>query len=157
MANALPPGIALRPAVQADEGSIRALIRSEHLNPIGLDWRNFLVAADSTGKIAAIGAVKKHGDGSRELASIATVPAWRGKGLAGTVIRAILERQAPADAGKPLYLTCRRPMKGFYEPFGFVEIRVDEMTPYFRRLYRLIAGMSKLMGRENQLTVMRCD
>ncbi len=147
--------ITIRLAVREDEPAIRALIRSEHLNPLGFHWRNFLVAEDNAGALVAVGAVKTHGDGSRELASIATVPEARGQGIAGAVIREILAREESASLGGRLSLTCRRSMKGFYEKFGFREIGIEEMPPYFRRLYRLVSIAVKLAGRENQLTVMR--
>ncbi len=147
--------ITIRLAVREDEPAIRALIRSEHLNPLGFHWRNFLVAEDNAGALVAVGAVKTHGDGSRELASIATVPEARGRGAAGAVIREILAREESASGGGRLYLTCRRSMKGFYEKFGFREIGIGEMPPYFQRLYRLVSIAVKLAGRENQLTVMR--
>jgi N-acetylglutamate synthase-like GNAT family acetyltransferase len=129
----LPSGISFRPAAAADEPAIRALIRSEGLNPLSLHWRNFLLAVDAEGRIAGIGAVKRHGDGSRELASIAVLPAWRGRGVASAVINALLAREEG-----PLYLTCRETMVNFYQPFGFRKIGRDEMTPYFRRLSRIV-------------------
>ncbi|MBN2086334.1 MAG: GNAT family N-acetyltransferase [Anaerolineales bacterium] len=155
MRSSAPLHITIRPAVRADSAAIRALVRREHLNPLGLDWRNFLVAEDSAGGLIAIGAVKAHGDGSRELASIATLPSARGQGIAGAVIREILSRQDPAAAGKPLYLACRHSMKGFYESFGFREIGIGEMPPYFRRLYRLFSFAENIIRVENRLTVMR--
>jgi N-acetylglutamate synthase-like GNAT family acetyltransferase len=155
MSNSLPPEICIRPAACEDDRAIRALVRSQHLNPLGLDWRNFLVAADSAGEIVSIGAVKKHGDGSWELASIATVPERRRRGLAGAVIRAILARRSQAEKQEPLYLMCRNSRKQFYEQFGFREIAVEEMPPYFRRLFRLFSIATRLVGIENRLTVMR--
>ncbi len=155
MHNSAPLQITIRPAVREDEPAIRVLVRSEHLNPLGFHWQNFLVVEDSAGALAAIGAVKTHGDGSRELASIATAPSARGRGAAGAVIREILAREESAEPGGGLYLTCRRPMKEFYVKFGFREIGIGEMPPYFRRLYRLVSFATKLAGRESQLTVMK--
>jgi N-acetylglutamate synthase-like GNAT family acetyltransferase len=149
-----PLGITIRPAVRADASVIRALVRREHLNPLGFNWRNFLVAEDSAGGLVSIGAVKTHGDGSRELASIATVPEARGRGAAKAVIHEILAHEESAAPGRALYLTCRHTMKGFYEAFGFREIGTGEMPPYFRRLYGLFSVMTKLAGKENRLTVM---
>jgi N-acetylglutamate synthase-like GNAT family acetyltransferase len=146
----------IRPAVREDDRAIRALVRSEHLNPLGLDWRNFLVAEDSRRRIVGTGAVKTHGDGSRELASIAVAPDERGRGVAGAVIRKILAREASTAPGRPLYLTCRRSMKGFYEKFGFREIGAGEMPPYFRRVYRLFSIVAGALQSKNRLTVMKC-
>ena len=122
MPNPSSTEITIRPAVCEDDRIIRTLVRSEHLNPLGLDWRNFLVAENSQRRIIGIGAVKKHGDGSRELASIAVAPEERGRGTAGAVIRTILARESKTAAGGgagALYLTCRDSMKEFYKRFGF--------------------------------------
>jgi amino-acid N-acetyltransferase len=133
MSNPSPAGISLRPADAADEPAIRAIIRTEGLNPLSIHWNNFLLAEDSQHRIAGIGAVKTHGDGSRELASIAVLPEWRGRGVARTLIEALITRERG-----PLYLTCRDTMTGFYERFGFRRIEAGEMTPYFRRLFRIL-------------------
>ena len=36
----------LRPATEADEPEIKALIRQVRINPLGLDWRRFTVTAN---------------------------------------------------------------------------------------------------------------
>ena len=151
----ISPGAAftIRPAVRADDRALRAMVRREHLNPLGLDWRNFLVAEDSERRILGIGAVKTHGDGSRELASIATAADWRGHGIADAVIRTILKREDAA--GGAMYLTCRDVMAVFYERFGFRSIGAEEMPPYFRRLYRLVSIATGVMRIKNRLTVMK--
>jgi N-acetylglutamate synthase-like GNAT family acetyltransferase len=133
MSESSPAGISIRPAVLQDEPAIRAIIRTEGLNPLSIHWNNFLLADDAKFRIVGIGAVKRHGDGSRELASIAVLPDWRGRGVARAIIEALLARER-----SPLYLTCRDTMTGFYERFGFREIGVEEMTPYFRRLVRML-------------------
>ena len=133
MSDPSPAGIFLRPAVAADKPAIRAIICTEGLNPLSIHWNNFLLAEDSKHRIAGIGAVKTHSDGSRELASIAVLHEWRGRGVARAVIEALIARESG-----PLYLTCRDTMTGFYERFGFREIGIGEMTPYFRRLFRIL-------------------
>jgi N-acetylglutamate synthase-like GNAT family acetyltransferase len=135
------------------------VVRRERLNPLGVDWRNFLVAEDSAGRLVGIGAVKGHGDGSRELASIATAPDRRGRGVAGAVIRALIEREREVSAGeaRPLYLTCRGERTGFYERFGFRAAGEGEMTPYFRRLHRLAAAAVRLLRLNDRMVVMRRD
>jgi N-acetylglutamate synthase-like GNAT family acetyltransferase len=150
--------ITIRPAVREDDRAIRAMVRGEHLNPLGLDWRNFLVAEDPGRRIVGIGAVKRHGDGSRELASIAVTPEDRGRGTAGAIIRTILERESQGMDGKEpgvLYLTCRNTMKEFYGQFGFREIGTGEMPPYFRRLYKIFLIVTRVFRTQNKLVVMR--
>lgn len=146
----LPYGISLRPAALSDAPSIRAIIHGEGLNPISVHWQNFLLAVDGRGKIVGIGAVKTHGDGSRELASIAVLPSSRGRGVATAIIRAMT-----ADEAGPLYLTCRDSMAGFYERFGFRAIGMGEMTPYFQRLYRIFSLATRLLRARRRLVVMK--
>lgn len=140
MSDSTPAGISLRPAAAADDHPIRAIIRGEGLNPLSLHWQNFLLAEDSQRKIVGIGAVKQHADGSRELASIAVLPEWRGRGVASAVIHSLIARESG-----PLYLTCRDTMVPFYIRFGFRRIDRDEMTPYFRRLIRILGVVIRVV------------
>jgi N-acetylglutamate synthase-like GNAT family acetyltransferase len=123
--------VVLRPATLADQAEITRIVRSSKINPFGLAWSRFLVAEDQ-GRIAGVGQVKQHGDGSRELASIAVIPEYRHKGIATAVVNALLAREAGA-----LYLTCRHPLEPFYNRFGFITVGREEMTPYFRRIARI--------------------
>jgi N-acetylglutamate synthase-like GNAT family acetyltransferase len=126
--SAIGPGVVIRVASAADQPAIRRIVRDANINPFSLDWRRFLVA-ERDGRIIGVGQVKPHGDGSRELASIAVLPDWRGRGIASAVIQALLARESG-----PLYLTCRSPLESFYLRFGFQRIERDEMSPYFRRI-----------------------
>src|SRR6266851_2737668 len=67
----------IRPATEGDQPTIRRLIKEANINRMNLHWPNFVVAEDD-GVIVGVGQVKAHGDGSRELASIAVVPALEG-------------------------------------------------------------------------------
>jgi amino-acid N-acetyltransferase len=140
---------ALRPAISADEAAIRRMVHAEHINPAGLDWRRFVVAVDEGGEVIGCGQVKPHRDGSRELASLVVVPAWRGRGVG----RAIIEHLIVSHPGR-LYLTCRSTLGPLYEKFGFRAIPPSEMTPYFRKLKRL-AGVFELLARDSLLVMVR--
>jgi N-acetylglutamate synthase-like GNAT family acetyltransferase len=118
----------IRPATEVDQAEISRIVRSSNINPFGLRWPRFLVA-EERGRIIGTGQVKQHGDGSRELASIAVIPEYRGRGIATAVVNALLARESDV-----LYLTCRRQMEPFYNRFGFVAVGRDEMSPYFRRI-----------------------
>lgn len=149
--------VKLREAVEADFPAIRALIRQSGINPLGLDWRRFLVAESPAGEVIGCGQLKPHSDpsplgtgGSLELASLAVTPAWRGRGVARLIIRALMEK-----APRPLYLTCRAPLGAFYEKFGFRVLQPDEMPPYFRRLSRLARIVGKLIN--ETMLVMKVD
>jgi amino-acid N-acetyltransferase len=119
------------------------------INPSGLDWRRFVLAVDESGGMIGCGQVKPHGDGTRELASIAVVPEWRGRGVARAIIEYWLARAEP-----PLWLTCNSGLIPMYQKFGFQEIR-DNLPPYFKRLRR-IAGVVIFAARSDQyLAIMR--
>lgn len=127
----------IREASKRDFPAIKKLIYSVRINPIGLDWRRFVVACDPAGNLLACGQIKSHDDGSRELASIAVCPEYQKKGLGSAIIRYLVEREPP-----PLYLTCRSRLGPYYEKFGFRRVDQTEMTPYFRRIDKL----AKLLG-----------
>jgi N-acetylglutamate synthase-like GNAT family acetyltransferase len=138
----------IRPAKATDQSTIRRLIRSAGLNPLSLDWPNFVVAEDG-GEIVGIGQVKTHRDGSREVASIAVVPSRQGEGIGTSVINALLDRHG---AGV-LYLTCQGAMQGYYERFGFRRLSRREFPRYFARLMPVAHVFARLARTE--IIVMR--
>ena len=145
--------ISLRSATAADQKAIVALVRAAQINPADIKWRHFTVAVDDdTGEIVSIGQIKKHGDGSEELASIATVPAYQRRGLAHQVI----ERLIAGHTGR-LFLTCLNTMSPFYEQFGFRVIDKPEMTPYYRRLVKIVNAYEVLSSSGRALNVMLRD
>jgi N-acetylglutamate synthase-like GNAT family acetyltransferase len=145
----------LRPANAADDRTIKSLVRASNINPLGIHWQRFLVAEDA-GRIIGIGQIKAHGDGSRELASIATAPDRQGEGIATAIIESLLVTACTSSS--PLYLTCRIYMGPFYERFGFREVeRLDDMPPYFRRLMsiaRPLFAVGRRLGRKGGGLVM---
>jgi amino-acid N-acetyltransferase len=140
----------LRKAKASDELTIHRLIREAQINPMGVTWERFIVIEAPDGEIAAIGQVKPHRDGSRELASIVTAPAYRGQGLT----RRIIEHLVAAHPGV-LYLICQSDLEPLYEKFGFRTIRGADLPKYFRRMMRLTGFMQKMAGIHT--SVMRRD
>lgn len=128
----------LREAQAADQKTIRQMVRQARINPFGIYWPKFLVA-ELQGQIAGVGQVKIHGDGSRELASIAVRPEFRRQGIATAIIEALLAREAGV-----LFLTCRWKMEGFYQTFGFRRATGVELSPDIARLDRLNQRLSRL-------------
>ncbi len=146
----LASGLRLRAATAADQPAIRGLIRRVRINPMDLNWRRFVVIENQGGGIVACGQVKPHGDGARELASLAVAEGWRGRGLARGVIEHLKRR-----AGPPLWLTCREGPVPLYVRFGFVRVTAREaMTPYFRRLDRLARQILRLIRPGEGLAIM---
>ncbi len=149
----MPAEFSLRRATGDDQADIRVIVREGRINPMGLAWSNFIVAVDeASGQVVGTGQIKSHGDGSRELASIAVRPAHRQRGIATAIIRRLLDESAG-----PLYLTCRHQLGPFYEPFGFRAIPLDEMPTYYRRLKRFVRLFEKLVPGAPQLLVMRLE
>jgi membrane protein DedA with SNARE-associated domain len=72
------------------------------------------------------------------------------------VARRLVE-QLLSQSPRPLYLTCRSSLGVFYQRFGFRVLASGELTPYFRRLQRLAAGMMQVFRGGETLLVMRLD
>lgn len=138
----------LRPAMAEDARAITTLVRKAGINPTGLKWPRFVVAASVDGVIAC-GQIKPHADGSHELASIAVTPSWQGKGIARTIIEHLLA-QHPGE----LHLMCRSPLGPFYEKFGFCTLTDEEMPPYFRRIKRL-AKVAEFIAQGELMLIMK--
>jgi len=147
----LPAGVSLRRADRSDAAAIRRLVWQVRINPLALDWQRFTLVVDADGRMLACAQVKPHGDGTRELASLAVVPPWRGKGLAHALIAHFQQQTGP-----PLYLTCRIALEPFYNRFGFRALEDAELTPYFARLQR-IAHLFSWLGRRCLESIMRWD
>ena len=140
----------LRPAREAESRAIKNLIHFVGINPIGVDWKRFVVAVDPQDRIIAIGQLKPHGKEVLELASIAVYPEYRGQGIARAVIEYLLK-----DSPRPLYLMCESVNGGLYEKFGFREIPYEEMPRYFQRISKL-AGLANALARHDErLLVMK--
>ncbi len=113
----------LRRASAADQWHIVSLILANNLNIIDLDWRNFTVAEDADGRFIGCGQVRRHGD-IEELASLAVVQKWQGRGVSKLLMNALLER-----AGRPLWLMCESPLTDYYRRFGFEEVTDPAQLP----------------------------
>jgi N-acetylglutamate synthase-like GNAT family acetyltransferase len=142
-------GFSLRRATAADKRTIHQIISQVHINPMGLDWRHFILAVDGKDNIIGCGQLKPHYDGSVEISSIAVLPEWRGKGVARRVIEYLLA-QHPGQ----LYLTCRSELGPLYRKFGFEVVGYAEMPPYFKRLSRFVALINRLSRRSITMLVM---
>lgn len=141
----------LRRAQADDHAAITAIIRRAGINPTGLHWARFIIA-ESGGRVVGTGQIKPHGDGSRELASIAVVPERQGEGIARVIIGALL-----AGAPPPVYLTCANHLEGFYRRFGFRTLGRPEMPPSLRRIHRVANAVLPRLRPGVSLLVMAWD
>jgi len=117
------------------------MVRQEHLNPMGLDWRNFLVA-EVDQRVIGIGQVKPHADRSRELASLAVQPEHRSQGAGARLVQALLARE-----NGTVYLFCKNDLATYYQRFGFYEIPRQELPVVMARLHRLGNLMARIASR----------
>jgi len=140
----------IRPARESESSQIKALIHSVGINPMGLDWKRFILAVNDRDEIIGCGQLKPHGKEILELASIAVVPEHRGKGVARAVIEYLLK-----DSPRPLYLTCISSIGPLYEKFGFVSLAQEEMPRYYQRLRKLAMTLIHLSSRNDELLVMK--
>jgi len=140
----------LRPALETESDAIKDLIHSVGINPMGLDWKRFVVAVDAKDQVIATGQIKPHGKDIHELASIAVVPEYRGQGLARAVIEYLLK-----ESPHPLYLTCVSSLETFYNRFGFITVPYEEMPRFFQRLSKLANVLFTFSKRDDSLLVMK--
>ena len=140
----------IRPARETDAAPIRDLIYLVGINPMGLDWKRFVVAVDDRDEMIGCGQLKPHGQEILELASIAVYPEHQGNGVARLIIEHLLK-----DSPRPLYLMCQSSLGPFYEKFGFQAISYQEMPRYFQRMSRLAGLVTTLARREERLLIMK--
>jgi amino-acid N-acetyltransferase len=140
----------LRPALESESRQIKGLIHRVGINPMGLDWRRFIVAVNAEGQVIGTGQLKPHGKDILELASIAVDPSRRGEGISRAIIEHLLK-----DSPRPLYLTCVSAMGALYEKFGFVSLDYQDMPKYFQRLSKLADVMLDLTREGEHLLVMK--
>ncbi len=120
----------IRAATAADQADIKKIVREAGINPFSLDWPRFLIAEED-GQVVGVGQIKQHRDGSRELASIAVIPGYRGQGIGAALIEALLQ----PETGQ-LYLFCRPGLEPYYQRFGFCKVEGNGLQPSMARMYR---------------------
>ena len=140
----------LRPARETESRAIKDLIYHVGINPMGVDWKRFVVAVNAQDQVIGIGQLKPHGKDILELASIAVYPEYQGQGIARAIIEHLLK-----DSPRPLYLMCESKNSALYEKFGFHEISYKEMPRYFQRISKLDGLASTLARHEQRLLIMK--
>ena len=123
--------LTIRPAMETDQVAIRTLVRSERLNPYGLDWPNFRVAAIGDGLVGAV-QLRRHRDGSRELGSLVVRKEARRQGIASRLINALL-----AGTNERVLLITVEAIAARYERWGFRSIEPAAAPATVRRNYRM--------------------
>lgn len=142
--------ITVRSAREPEAAQIRDLIHRVGINPMGLDWKRFVVAAGDHDELLGCGQLKPHGPDVLELASIAVYPEHQGKGVARLIIEYLLK-----DSPRPLYLMCESGIGPMYEKFGFRPVTYEDMPRYFQRISKLAGLVTTLAKRQERLLIMK--
>jgi N-acetylglutamate synthase-like GNAT family acetyltransferase len=142
----------LRPARETDFPTIKKLIHTGEINPLGLDWKRFVVAVGQEGNVIGCGQLKPHGKETIELASIVVSSEYRNQGVGRAIIEHLL-----VGSPRPLYLMCRSRLEPLYEKFGFRAIAYEDMPRYFQRIARLAGWVEAVAssGEGDGLSVMK--
>ena len=108
--------VVIRRAFRSDQAAITALVHSENLARDDLDWRRFVVAL-AHGRVIGAVQMRRHADGSRELASLVVARAFRGRGLAAQLIATLLAQHAT-----PVQMITGARFARRYARFGFQRV-----------------------------------
>ena len=131
--------VVVRRATERDHQAIRALVRSERLNPTGIKWPNFMVAV-AKGRVTGAVQIRKHSDGSRELGSLVVTKEARSHGIASRLIDTLL-----ADDQEPIWLITAVPNANAYSRWGFEQIQVRAAPAKVRRNH-LMGSMARIIS-----------
>jgi N-acetylglutamate synthase-like GNAT family acetyltransferase len=85
------PTIQIRPAVEADQSTIKQLVSAEQLDPSALHWSHFVIA-ENNDQVVGIGQIRPHPRG-RELGSLVVQEDFREQGVGTLIVNALLEKE----------------------------------------------------------------
>jgi amino-acid N-acetyltransferase len=123
------------------------------LNPRAPDWRAFVIA-EAGQQPVGVAQVRRHPDGSRELATLVVVAEDRGRGIARRRIDTLLD-----DKTQPLFTLLDSRYAENFTPWGFQPIPATDLPDPLRRQLRLgqvVTAIGSLIRRQRiRLIVMR--
>lgn len=145
----------LRSATGKDEKNIRDLISQKNIkwvkvNPIGITWKRFAIAESMHGEFIGCGKIKRHFDGSQELASIVVVDKYRQIGVAKAIIEYLL-----SENKRPIYGMCPQNHVSYYSKIGFCVIKENEYPLYFKLVKNVVRIVCFLLRQKGRLIILR--
>ncbi|MEL7233813.1 MAG: GNAT family N-acetyltransferase [Chloroflexota bacterium] len=127
----------MREATSADQWRIWRIVLGAGLDPTDLHWSHFLIA-EHDGQIAGVGQIRP---AARELGSLVVLPAYRGQGVGGLLIEALVAR-----TDGDVYLECNATLAPYYARYGFIEIEPAQAPLALRRKAVLGARLAMWFG-----------
>jgi amino-acid N-acetyltransferase len=121
----------VRRACAEDQPVITALVRQARLNPANLQWQRFVIAERDSHAVG-VAQLRRHSDGSNELASLVVELDSRGHGIATQMVDALL-----ADERGPVYTLIDRRFADHFARWRFIPIDPGQLPPSVLRVYRI--------------------
>ena len=121
----------VRRARADDQPVITALVRQARLNPADLQWQRFVIA-ERDGHAVGVAQLRRHSDGSNELASLVVEPASRGHSGATHMVDALL-----ADERGPVYTLIDRRFVHHFVRWRFTPVDPSQLPRSVFRVYRI--------------------
>lgn len=132
---ALPEGVRIERACEADAEEIARIVREARINPTSLNWRNFVVARHPEAGLVGCGQVRTVPLSTRrELKSLVVTPRLRDGRVARAMLLALIEGERGAIWG-----TCVESLAPYYRRLG-CEIVPAREVPLYYRLMRCVAA-----------------
>ena len=128
----------IRRATAADQQGITRLVREARLNPRSLHWGRFVVA-EVDGDLLGVAQVRRHRDGSHELASLVVRPEARGRGVAANMIEMVLD----GEPG-PVFMLVDRRFARHYQRWAFRPVEPSDLPTSMRRQLRIGRAVTAL-------------
>jgi amino-acid N-acetyltransferase len=128
----------VRRARPDDQPVITAMVRRARLNPAGLHWEQFVVG-ERDGRAVGVAQLRRHSDGTKELASLVVEPGAREHGIATQMVDALL-----ADETAAVYALIDRRFAGHFARWGFRQVGPGELPRPVTRTYLIGRAVTTL-------------
>ncbi len=121
------PTLTISQGTCADLNDVLALLQMSGLSGSGVPGQivNFLIARED-GRAVAIAGLEDHGVAGL-IRSVASHPGWRSRGLATTLVRALIDRSR-ALGHQAVYLRTAT-AEAYFTRFGFRRVTLEEVMP----------------------------
>jgi amino-acid N-acetyltransferase len=137
--------VVVRRARPDDQPVITAMVRRARLNPAGLHWEQFVVG-ERAGRAVGVAQLRRHSDGTNELASLVVEPGAREHGIATQMVDALLAGETAA-----VYALIDRRFVGHFARWGFSQVGRGELPRSVSRIYligRVVTTLGSLLRRQ---------